>query len=69
MSSHRKLTRRFGRDSICRLAMFQNMSASLVEHECIKTTLCKAKELRRFFEPLITIAKTESVQYPPSVNS
>ena len=61
MSSHRKLTRRFGRDSAHRKAMFQNMSASLVEHECIKTTLCKAKELRRFFEPLITIAKTESV--------
>jgi large subunit ribosomal protein L17 len=41
--------------------MFRNMTASLVEHELIKTTLPKAKELRRFAEPLITIAKDDSV--------
>jgi large subunit ribosomal protein L17 len=41
--------------------MFKNMSISLVEHELIKTTVPKAKELRRHFEPLITLAKTDSV--------
>jgi large subunit ribosomal protein L17 len=41
--------------------MFKNMAASLFEHELIKTTLPKAKELRRFAEPLITLAKTDSV--------
>jgi large subunit ribosomal protein L17 len=41
--------------------MFQNMAVSLVEHEVIKTTLPKAKELRRVAEPLITLAKTDSV--------
>jgi large subunit ribosomal protein L17 len=41
--------------------MFRNMTASLVEHELIKTTLPKAKELRRVAEPLITLAKTDSV--------
>jgi large subunit ribosomal protein L17 len=41
--------------------MFRNMTASLVEHELIKTTLPKAKELRRFAEPLITLAKEDSV--------
>jgi large subunit ribosomal protein L17 len=41
--------------------MFRNMTASLVEHELIKTTLPKAKELRRYAEPLITLAKSDSV--------
>ena len=41
--------------------MFRNMTASLVEHELIKTTVPKAKELRRFAEPLITLAKDDSV--------
>lgn len=58
---HRKLSRKFGRDSAHRKAMFSNMSASLLKHELIKTTLIKAKELRRHVEPLITLAKVDSV--------
>jgi len=58
---HRKSGRKFNRTSSHRKAMFSNMSASLVEHELIKTTLPKAKELRRVAEPLITLAKNDSV--------
>ncbi len=58
---HRKSGRKFGRDSSHRKAMFRNMTISLFEHELIKTTLPKAKELRRVVEPLITLAKTDSV--------
>jgi large subunit ribosomal protein L17 len=58
---HKKLSRRFGRDTSHRIAMFRNMSCSLIQHEIIKTTLIKAKELRRVVEPLITLAKTDSV--------
>lgn len=58
---HRKKSRHFSRNSSHRRAMFRNMMASLVEHELIKTTLPKAKELRRFIEPLITLAKTDNV--------
>ncbi|SRR5690554_179499 len=58
---HRKSGRKFNRTSAHRSAMFRNMVNSLVEHELIKTTLPKAKELRRFAEPLITIAKEDSV--------
>lgn len=58
---HRKSGRHFGRTSSHRDAMFRNMSVSLVKHELIKTTVAKAKELRRFVEPLITLAKTDSV--------
>ncbi|RMF18395.1 MAG: 50S ribosomal protein L17 [Gammaproteobacteria bacterium] len=58
---HRKSGRKFNRTSAHRKAMFRNMAASLVEHELIKTTLPKAKELRRVAEPLITLAKTDSV--------
>ncbi|MCH8499983.1 MAG: 50S ribosomal protein L17 [Marinobacter sp.] len=58
---HRKSGRKFNRTSAHRKAMFRNMTASLVEHELIKTTLPKAKELRRVAEPLITLAKTDSV--------
>jgi large subunit ribosomal protein L17 len=58
---HRNSGRKFGRDSSHRVAMFRNMTASLVEHELIKTTLPKAKELRRVAEPLITLAKSDSV--------
>ena len=58
---HRKSGRKFNRTSSHRKAMFKNMAASLVEHELIKTTLPKAKELRRVVEPLITLAKTDSV--------
>jgi len=58
---HRKSGRRLGRNSSHRKAMFRNMSTSLVHHETIKTTLPKAKELRRVFEPLITLAKEDDV--------
>jgi len=58
---HRKSGRKFNRTSSHRKAMFKNMAASLVEHELIKTTLPKAKELRRVAEPLITLAKNDSV--------
>ncbi len=58
---HRKSGRKFNRNSSHRKAMFRNMTASLVEHELIKTTLPKAKELRTVAEPLITLAKKDSV--------
>ena len=58
---HRKSGRQLNRNSSHRKAMFRNMSASLFEHELIKTTLPKAKELRRVAEPLITLAKTDTV--------
>ncbi|MCK0165099.1 50S ribosomal protein L17 [Marinobacter sp. S6332] len=58
---HRKSGRKFSRTSAHRKAMFRNMTASLVGHELIKTTLPKAKELRRVAEPLITLAKVDSV--------
>lgn len=58
---HRKSGRKLNRNSSHRQAMFKNMTASLVEHEVIKTTLPKAKELRRVAEPLITLAKEDSV--------
>lgn len=58
---HRKSGRQLNRNSSHRKAMFRNMAASLFEHELIKTTLPKAKELRRVAEPLITLAKNDSV--------
>ncbi|VAW57293.1 LSU ribosomal protein L17p [hydrothermal vent metagenome] len=58
---HRKSGRQLNRNSSHRKAMFQNMTNSLFKHELIKTTLPKAKELRRFAEPLITMAKKDSV--------
>ena len=58
---HRKSGRRLGRNSSHRKAMFRNMATSLVQHETIKTTLPKAKELRRVVEPLITLAKEDGV--------
>lgn len=58
---HRHSGRQLNRNSAHRKAMFRNMTASLVEHELIKTTLPKAKELRRVAEPLITLAKEDSV--------
>ncbi|MCK7598748.1 50S ribosomal protein L17 [Microbulbifer sp. CAU 1566] len=58
---HRYSGRKFSRTSAHRKSMFKNMTASLVEHELIKTTLPKAKELRRVAEPLITLAKKDSV--------
>lgn len=58
---HRHSGRQLNRNASHRKAMFQNMTISLVEHELIKTTLPKAKELRRFAEPLITLSKQDSV--------
>lgn len=58
---HMKSGRKFNRTSSHRRAMFKNMSASLIKHELIRTTLPKAKELRRVAEPLITLGKTDSV--------
>lgn len=58
---HRKIGRHLNRTSSHRQAMFKNMSSSLVRHELIRTTVPKAKELRRVVEPLITLAKTDSV--------
>jgi len=58
---HRKSGRRLGRNSSHRKAMFRNMAASMLKHETIRTTVPKAKELRRVVEPLITLAKEDSV--------
>lgn len=58
---HRHSGRQLNRNASHRKAMFQNMTISLVEHELIKTTLPKAKELRRIAEPLITLSKEDSV--------
>jgi large subunit ribosomal protein L17 len=58
---HRHSGRQLNRNSSHRQAMFKNMSVSLIEHELIKTTVPKAKELRRVVEPLITLAKADSV--------
>ncbi len=58
---HRKSGRALSRNSSHRKAMFRNMSASLVRHETIRTTVPKAKELRRVIEPLITLAKEDGV--------
>jgi len=58
---HRKSGRQLNRNSSHRKAMFSNMASSLVRHEVIRTTVPKAKELRRVIEPLITLAKEDSV--------
>ncbi|KPK54525.1 MAG: 50S ribosomal protein L17 [Thiotrichales bacterium SG8_50] len=58
---HRNSGRQLNRNSAHREAMFRNMAASLLRHEVIKTTVPKAKELRRVAEPLITLAKSDSV--------
>ncbi len=58
---HRQSGRKLNRNSSHRKAMFRNMTVSLMHHEMIRTTLPKAKELRRVAEPLITIAKSDSV--------
>ncbi|MEJ2534107.1 MAG: 50S ribosomal protein L17 [Gammaproteobacteria bacterium] len=60
---HQKSGRKLNRDSAHRKAMFRNMSASLFKNEIIKTTLPKAKELRRVAEPLITLAKEDTVAH------
>ena len=58
---HRHSGRQLNRNSSHRKAMFRNMTVSLVEHELIRTTLPKAKELRSYAEPLITLAKKDSI--------
>jgi large subunit ribosomal protein L17 len=58
---HQKSGRKFSRTSAHRQAMFENMAASLIKHELIRTTLPKAKELRRVAEPLITLGKIDGV--------
>ncbi|MEB2315386.1 MAG: 50S ribosomal protein L17 [Xanthomonadaceae bacterium] len=58
---HQKSGRKLNRTSSHREAMFRNMAASLIKHELIKTTLPKAKELRRVAEPLITLSKVDGV--------
>jgi len=58
-----KSGRKLNRNSSHRKAMFSNMASSLIEHEIIKTTVPKAKELRRVAEPLITLAKEDSVAH------
>lgn len=58
---HRNSGRLLNRTSSHRTAMFRNMAASLIKHEIIKTTLPKAKDLRRVIEPLITMAKNDTV--------
>lgn len=58
---HKKAGRRLGRNSPHRKAMFRNMAASLLRHETIRTTVPKAKELRRVVEPLITMAREDGV--------
>lgn len=60
---HRKSGRHLSRTSAHQQAMFRNMSASLLRHELIKTTVSKAKELRRVVEPLITLAKSDTVAH------
>ena len=60
---HLKSGRQLNRNSSSRKAMFRNMATSLFEHEIIKTTVPKAKELRRVAEPLITLAKSDSVAH------
>jgi len=60
---HQKSGRKLNRNSAHRKAMFRNMATSLFEHEIIKTTVPKAKELRRVAEPLLTLAKEDSVAH------
>ncbi|VFP79738.1 50S ribosomal protein L17 [Candidatus Erwinia haradaeae] len=60
---HRKIGRQLNRNSSHRQAMFRNIAISLVHHEIIKTTLPKAKELRRVIEPLITLSKVDNVAH------
>tara|TARA_B100000530_G_scaffold334869_1_gene285581 strand:+ start:775 stop:1191 length:417 start_codon:yes stop_codon:yes gene_type:complete len=58
---HKKSGRKLNRNSSHRKALFKNLAIALIERDIIKTTLPKAKELRRFIEPLITIGKTDTV--------
>jgi large subunit ribosomal protein L17 len=61
--NHRKKLRQFNRNASARKALFRSLSVALITHDCIKTTLPKAKELRRYVEPLITIAKEDTTAH------
>jgi large subunit ribosomal protein L17 len=61
--NHRKKLRRFNRNASARKALFRSLSVALITHDSIKTTLPKAKELRRYVEPLITIAKEDTTAH------
>ena len=58
---HQKSGRKLNRNSAHRKALFKNLSLALIEHEIIKTTVPKAKELKKYLEPLITVSKNDSV--------
>jgi large subunit ribosomal protein L17 len=58
---HRKAGRKFNRNSPQRKALKKGLAISIIEHESIKTTLAKAKEIRGFLEPLVTLAKENTV--------
>ena len=58
---HRKIGRQLNRKTAHRTALFRNLAIALIEHEAIRTTLPKAKEMRRVVEPLITLAKNDTV--------
>lgn len=58
--NHGKKLRRLGRNTAQRKALFRSLSLALIMHSCIKTTLPKAKELRRYVEPLLTLSKTDN---------
>lgn len=58
---HRKIGRLLNRKTAHRTALFRNLAVALIEHEAIRTTLPKAKEMRRVVEPLITLAKNDTV--------
>lgn len=60
---HRNIGKRFKRTTSHRKAMFQNMINSMIRHGMIKTTLPKAKDLRRLLEPMVTLAKVDSVAH------
>lgn len=60
---HQKSNRAFGRTSSHRKAMFKNMMVSLLRHELIKTTLPKAKDFRRYIEPMITLGKVDTLHH------
>ena len=58
---HQKSGKKLNRNSAHRKALFKNLSLALIEHEIIKTTVPKAKELKKYLEPLITVSKNDSV--------
>ena len=58
---HQKSGRKLNRNSAHRKALFKNLSLALIEHEIIKTTVPKAKELKKYLEPLINVSKNDSV--------